>query len=75
VGGAVIGADELLRRSRQRQAEIQQSVAHKMVITPYSELERNRRRHTLIGLLFETPEVMSRDWEVGRASGAAADWL
>jgi hypothetical protein len=72
VGGAVIGADELLRRSRQRQAEIQQSVAQKMVIAPYSELERNHRRHTLIGLLFETPEVMSSGLaKVGRVSGAA----
>jgi hypothetical protein len=73
VGGAVMGADGLLRRSRQWQAEIHQAAAPKMVIAPFSEFERNQRRHTLIGLLFETPEVMSRGLaKAGRASGAAA---
>jgi hypothetical protein len=44
-----------------------------MVIAPLAELERNRQRHTLIGLLFETPEAMSRRLaRVGQASGAAA---
>jgi hypothetical protein len=73
VGGAVIGTDKLLNRSREWQAEIQQAAAHKMVIAPMSELERNQRRHTLIGLLFETPEVMSSGLaKVSHASGAAA---
>jgi hypothetical protein len=73
VGGAVIGVDELQRRSRQWHAEISQTAAHKMVIAPFAELERNRQRHTLIGLLFETPEAMSRRLaQVGHASGAAA---
>jgi hypothetical protein len=73
VGGVVIGAEELLRRSRQRQAEIQQSAAHKMVIAPFSELEQNRQRHTLIGLLFETPEAISSGLaKVSHASGTAA---
>jgi hypothetical protein len=73
VGGAVYGADGLLRRSKQWQAEIQQTTTPKMIIAPFSELERNQRRHTLIGLLFETPEVMSSGLaKAGRASGAAA---
>lgn len=73
VGGAVIGVEELQRRSRQWQAEISQTAAHKMVIAPLAELERNRQRHTLIGLLFETPEALSRRLaRVGQASGAAA---
>ncbi|HXV44222.1 MAG TPA: hypothetical protein VEC96_14245 [Anaerolineae bacterium] len=73
VGGAVFGADGLLRRSKQWQAEIQQAAAPKMIVVPFSELERNQRRHTLIGLLFETPEVMSSGLaKAGRASGAAA---
>src|SRR5688572_24114039 len=72
VGGAVIGVDELRRRSKHWQAEIQQSAAPKMVIGPFSELEQNQRRHTLIGLLFETPEVISDGLaKVGQASGKA----
>lgn len=73
VGGAVIGVDELQRRSRQWRAEISQAAANKMVIAPLAELERSRQRHTLIGLLFETPEALSnRLARVGQASGAAA---
>jgi hypothetical protein len=73
VGGVVIGVDELQRRSRQWHTQISQAAAHKMVIAPFSELERNHQRHTLIGLLFETPEAMSRRLaKVGQASGAAA---
>jgi hypothetical protein len=73
VGGAIIGTEELVRRARQRQAEIQQSAAPKMVIAPFSELEQNQQRHALIGLLFETPEAMSRGLaRVGHASGTTA---
>jgi hypothetical protein len=71
VGGAVMGVDGLRRRSRQWQAEIQQSAPPKMVIAPFSELERNQWRHALIGLLFETPEMISDQLaKVGQASGA-----
>src|SRR5262245_8890178 len=44
-----------------------------MVIAPFSELEQNRWRHTLIGLLFEMPEVVSNGLtKAGQTSGAAA---
>lgn len=73
VGGAVIGADELLRRSKQWQEEINQVVVPKMVIAPISELERNHLRHTLLGLLFQTPEVVETGLsKAGQVSGAAA---
>jgi hypothetical protein len=73
VGGAVIGVDELQRRSRQWHTEISQAAAHKMVIAPFAELEQNRQRHTLIGLLFETPEALSRRLaKMGHTSSAAA---
>ncbi len=72
VGGAVIGTDELIRRSKVWQQEISQAAADKMVIAPFSELERNRLRHTAIGLLFETPGVIGSGLAaVGQVSGAA----
>jgi hypothetical protein len=72
VGGAVIGVDGLQQRSRLWQEEIRQATAPKMVIAPFSELEQNQPRHTLIGLLFETPEVIGKGLtKVGQASGKA----
>ena len=72
VGGAVIGMVGLQQRSRLWQEEIQQAAAPKMVIAPFSELEKSQQRHTLIGLLFETPEVISDGLaKVGQATGTA----
>src|SRR5262245_28278672 len=72
VGGALIGVDEVLRRTKQWQAEVEPQAASKMVVAPFSELEENQKRHAFIGLLFEMPDVL---WEgvvkAGQTSGKA----
>jgi hypothetical protein len=75
VGGAIVGTDELIRRSKAWQQEISQATADKMVIAPFADVERNRLRHMVIGLLFETPGTINSGISaVGQASEAATDW-
>lgn len=60
VGGAMEGTDELLRRLNEHQLELKQSQAAFMTIYPDDETDLERLRYALIGLLFETPQVMAR---------------
>ncbi len=58
VGGAMEGADELLRRLKEHQSELKQNQAAAITIYPDDETDIERLRYALIGLLFETPPAM-----------------
>ena len=60
VGGTMEGVDELLRRLKERQQEVNRSQAANLTIFPLDSADPERLRHALIGLMFETPQVMAR---------------
>ena len=53
IGTAAEGSDELLRRARLWQAEMDKSDPSRMVISPENETEAARLRYTLVGFLFQ----------------------
>jgi len=54
IGSAVEGNDELWRRARHWQAEVDKARSSETTISPAGETEANRLRYALIGLFFET---------------------
>lgn len=59
VGTAFEGNDELKRRARLWQAEINATDPSKMVLSPEDETDVTRMRYALLGILFQAPKTMS----------------
>jgi hypothetical protein len=72
VGGTMEGADELVRRLKERQQLLEQSPAAKTVIIPAGETDHERLRYALIGLLFETPGQVQRGLSTVSGQGKRA---
>jgi hypothetical protein len=76
VGGAMEGVDELFRRLKEHQIELKQNQAAAITIYPDDETDLERLRYALIGLLFETPQVMARSLStVGQTTTKATNLI
>lgn len=59
IGSATEGSDELMRRLKAWQQEIEQTTANTLVISP-DETELARLRYAFIGFLFESPRAVMK---------------
>jgi len=75
IGGAAEGADEVMRRLKDRHEELSRTAETRVTISP-DETELDRLRYALIGLMVQTPEAMSNGFSaIEQASGKANRWV